>query len=49
MEEEAWIAEPARREDIFTVEPGELWATVLRRKGREYALLATMPVDPSVN
>ncbi len=25
-----------------------LWA-VLRRKGREYALLATMPPDPSVN
>ena len=26
-----------------------LWAAVLRRKGREYALLATMPPDPSVN
>jgi putative transcriptional regulator len=49
MEEESWIVEPARREDIFTVEPGELWATVLRRKGREYALLSTMPADPSLN
>jgi putative transcriptional regulator len=49
MEEESWIVEPARREDLFTEDPGDLWAAVLRRKGRQYALLATMPVDPSVN
>ena len=29
--------------------PRTLWSRVLRRKGREYALLATMPVDPSLN
>jgi putative transcriptional regulator len=49
MEEESWIVEPARREDLFTADPSDLWATVLRRKGRQYALLATMPLDPSVN
>ena len=26
-----------------------LWAAVLRRKGREFALLSTMPPDPSLN
>ena len=49
MEEESWIVEPAVREDVFTDDPEELWSRVLRRKGREYALLSTMPVDPSLN
>ncbi len=49
VEEEAWILEPARPEDVFTVEPGGLWSSVLRRKGHEYELLSLMPVDPSLN
>jgi putative transcriptional regulator len=36
-------------EDVFTPEPEELWSTVLRRKGQQYALLSTMPMDPSLN
>jgi putative transcriptional regulator len=49
LEEESWIIEPPLLDEIFTSEPEALWATVLRRKGREYALLATMPPDPSMN
>jgi putative transcriptional regulator len=49
LEEEAWIVEPPKREEIFTAAPEELWAAVLRRKGRRYALLSTMPLDPSMN
>jgi putative transcriptional regulator len=49
LEEEAWIVEPPRREEIFTEDAEGLWAAVLRRKGRQYALLATMPLDPSLN
>jgi putative transcriptional regulator len=49
LAEEAWIIEPPTREEIFTLEPTELWAAVLRRKGHRYALLATMPPDPSLN
>jgi putative transcriptional regulator len=49
MEEESWIVEPALREDVFTADPEELWSHVLRRKGHEYALLSTMPMDPSLN
>ena len=49
LEEDSWIVEPPRREEIFSEDPESLWATVLRRKGREYALLSTMPPDPSVN
>jgi putative transcriptional regulator len=49
LEEDAWIVEPARRSDVFARDPAGLWAAVLRRKGRQYALLATMPEDPSLN
>jgi putative transcriptional regulator len=49
LAEEAWIVEPPQREEIFTVTPDELWAAVLKRKGHRYALLATMPPDPSLN
>jgi putative transcriptional regulator len=49
LEEDSWIVEPARRADVFTTEPAALWSQVLRRKGSEYVLLATMPMDPSLN
>lgn len=49
LAEESWILESPLREEIFSAEPGELWAAVLRRKGSRYALLSTMPPDPSVN
>jgi putative transcriptional regulator len=49
LEEESWIIEPPQREEIFAEDAEGLWAAVLRRKGREYALLSTMPPDPSVN
>jgi putative transcriptional regulator len=49
LEEESWIPEPARPEDVFTQDPEGLWSAVLRRKGPRYRLLATMPFDPSLN
>jgi putative transcriptional regulator len=49
LAEEAWIVEPPARDEIFTADPADLWAAVLRRKGQKYALLATMPPDPSLN
>ncbi|HYM57703.1 MAG TPA: YqgE/AlgH family protein [Solirubrobacteraceae bacterium] len=49
LEEESWIVEAPLSDEIFTAQPEALWADVLRRKGREYALLATMPPDPSLN
>ena len=47
--EDAWIVETPRREELFSEDPESLWAAVLRRKGREFALLSTMPPDPSLN
>ena len=49
FEEEAWFGAPFSREDAFTDEPDELWSRALLRKGGAYALVARMPLDPSVN
>lgn len=49
LEEQAWITEPAAIDDAFAQDAEVLWSAVLSRKGREYALLATMPPDPSLN
>ncbi|MDE3131321.1 MAG: YqgE/AlgH family protein [Acidobacteriota bacterium] len=44
-----WILEPARYADAFADDPTELWPLVLARKGGSYALVARMPLDPSLN
>jgi putative transcriptional regulator len=49
IEDSSWIVAQALPEDVFSSEPEWLWSTVLRRQGGKYALLATMPLDPSVN
>ena len=49
LESGDWIAHAAEPEDVFTDEPEQLWSTVLTRMGGSYALLARMPLDPSVN
>ena len=49
LAEESWIVEPALAEDVFTAEPGGLWNAVLRRKGGAFAVLASIPPDPTLN
>jgi putative transcriptional regulator len=49
IEDGSWIVESARAEDVFTEEPDDLWSDVVRRKGPKYRLMATMPLDPSLN
>lgn len=49
LEREDWIVEPADPDDVFAAEAGALWSSVLDRKGGRFALLARMPVDPSLN
>jgi putative transcriptional regulator len=44
-----WIVEPAQAADVFSEDPETLWGSVLERKGGQYALLARMPDDPSLN
>jgi putative transcriptional regulator len=49
LERGDWITERALAADLFSEDPEDLWTAVLERKGGSYALLARMPVDPSVN
>lgn len=44
---DAWIPQDLVPEDIFA--EGDLWAEAVARRGGDYALLATMPDDPSLN
>jgi putative transcriptional regulator len=47
LEQQAWIVEPAQADDPFG--EGDIWSSALQRKGGAYALLATMPSEPSLN
>ena len=49
LEREDWFVAPAGVDDIFNPDADELWARVLARKGAHFALVARMPIDPSVN
>lgn len=49
LAESAWIVEPAGPDDVFCEAADGLWSGVLRRKGGAFAVLALMPVDPSLN
>ncbi len=49
LEEESWLVEPADDVDLFPGADDDLFASVLRRKGGTYRVLALMPEDPSAN
>jgi putative transcriptional regulator len=49
LERDDWIVDPAQPGDVFHEEPDSLWSEVLQRKGGQYALVARMPDDPSLN
>ena len=47
MEQDAWIVTPAEPDDPFS--PDDLWTRVLQRKGGEFVLMTTLPLDPKLN
>jgi putative transcriptional regulator len=49
LERDDWIVEPATPDDVFDMDADGLWSAVLERKGGQYALVARMPTDPSLN
>ena len=49
LEIESWIVEAPLPAELFPDDPEALWSDVLARKGGQYALVARMPDDPSVN
>ena len=49
LEVDSWIVEAPLPAELFPEDPVALWHDVLERKGGQYALVARMPVDPSMN
>ena len=49
LEREDWIVEPPLSQELFSPDAEELWSDVLTRKGGAFALVARMPLDPSMN
>jgi putative transcriptional regulator len=49
IEEGAWFVIDARPDDALSAEPTDLWRTVLRRQGGDFALVAMYPPDPTLN
>jgi putative transcriptional regulator len=49
MEDESWIVVPAVPDDVFCDDPDALWRRVLQRAGGDHLLMATLPIDPSLN
>jgi putative transcriptional regulator len=49
LDEDAWLVTPATPEDVFDDEPEGLWERVVARLGPSYAVMRTMPFDPSAN
>ena len=49
LEQEAWIVERPRQAELFAADPETLWQDVLARKGGQFALIARMPADPTLN
>ncbi|MCB0828639.1 MAG: YqgE/AlgH family protein [Solirubrobacterales bacterium] len=47
LERDSWIVGDLDPDDVFA--EGDLWAEVVSRRGGDYALLATMPEDPTRN
>ncbi len=47
MEQDAWIVTTAEPDDLFS--PDDLWRRVVQRKGGEFVLMTTMPLDPKLN
>ncbi|MEM6336646.1 MAG: YqgE/AlgH family protein [Bacteroidota bacterium] len=49
IEEGSWFVADLSLDLLFSTPPENLWRTVLRRMGGQYALLANFPADPRLN
>jgi putative transcriptional regulator len=49
VEAGGWFLVPATPEHVFSPRANGLWSEVLAAQGGSYALIARMPIDPSLN
>lgn len=49
MQGNSWYLAPADAHTVFEEDYERMWSRVLRRKGGDYAIVATFPQDPQLN
>ena len=49
LDADAWIVEAPMPKELFPDDPDSLWSDVLTRMGGQFAIVARMPEDPSLN
>ncbi|MCC7301958.1 MAG: YqgE/AlgH family protein [Bacteroidia bacterium] len=49
LEINSWIVARGGPSDLFETPPDDLWKKVLRRMGKDFAVVADLPEDPSLN
>jgi putative transcriptional regulator len=49
IEEGSWYVVPGSADDVFRLDPTDLWRDVLRRQPGDLAWHSTRPVDPDLN
>jgi putative transcriptional regulator len=49
MKRDTWMTHPASLDLIFSPNPDQLWAAILKEKGWKYKLISEAPEDPSWN
>lgn len=49
MQGNSWYLAPADARTVFEEDAERMWSRVLRRKGGDYAIVATFPQDPQLN
>lgn len=49
LKHHTWLLYECTKRLAFTEDPQQLWGTVLKTMGSDYAIMANFPVDPSLN
>lgn len=49
IREKSWIISPTAASTAFSAKPASMWAEVLKSMGKDYAILANFPEDPTLN
>jgi len=49
QKENSWVVADANEEVVFTGNPDSMWAEVMKKLGKKYAVMASFPEDPSLN
>jgi putative transcriptional regulator len=49
MNEQSWLIHQAKAEHIFNPHPDDLWKTILKEMGGDYAMMVNFPEDPNLN